>query len=192
MAHTKDSQDVPAVPVQYTLPQLVGRPLDPDWPTGVAAQHIVLSHFGDMLSWRRGVLDIGGEVPGAGGIEAVHKIRVATRRTRTALRTFARLWEPKAVRRFRRELSDFAQAFNDSRDLDVMSEYLRASLVQADAEHKAIFQSALDKTILLRKQEQGVLAKAISGLDASGFTGEFIEQFSGKPFDLRSWGGANG
>ena len=177
---------------RYDLPALVSRPLDRGWPTGVAAQHVILTHFSDMLAWRQDVVNINTEAPGPEDIEAVHKIRVASRRTRTAVRTFADLWPHKLLKPFHRELSDFTQAFNAARDLDVMSDYLRGMLLRETEDHRPAIQAALSNTILLRMYEQDRLVQTILGLEHSGFHGEFIEQFSKDPYDLWTWEGASG
>jgi CHAD domain-containing protein len=58
-------------------------------------------------------------------IEAVHDMRVATRRQRAALRLFAGYFKPKAIRPFRRGLRTVAGRLGAVRDLDVLLEAAR-------------------------------------------------------------------
>ncbi len=56
--------------------------------------------------------------------EDVHRMRIATRRLRVALRLFRRML-PKEAKGFRKELRRFARALGEVRDLDVYSENFR-------------------------------------------------------------------
>ena len=65
--------------------------------------------------------------------EAVHQIRIATRRLRVALRLFGALLPPRAVARLGKELRWFARALGMVRDLDVHTEALHAHVESAGA-----------------------------------------------------------
>lgn len=59
--------------------------------------------------------------------EGVHQARVATRRIRSDLRTFARLVDPDRCREVRAELAWLADALGRVRDLDVLADVLAAA-----------------------------------------------------------------
>ncbi|MBI3243938.1 MAG: CHAD domain-containing protein [Chloroflexi bacterium] len=102
-----------------------------------AGRKILRFHFERMLANEEGTRD-------GSDIEALHDMRVATRRQRAAFRIVASHFKRKAVRPFRDELQALAGRLGAVRDLDVLieaaSEY--ASALNA-AEAKA-FQPLLD------------------------------------------------
>lgn len=65
--------------------------------------------------------------------DAVHRTRVATRRARSALRTFAPLFKSKRVRLLRTELAWHADQLGAPRDAEVLAERLQALLEQLPA-----------------------------------------------------------
>lgn len=60
-----------------------------------------------------------------GEVEGVHQLRVAARRLRSVLRTFAPLLDEEKTARAHEELRWFGQVLGDVRDLDVLTENLR-------------------------------------------------------------------
>jgi CHAD domain-containing protein len=64
----------------------------------------------------------GGAAPDS---EAIHRMRIATRRLRVALRTFANMLPEDRAREFAKAFRWFAQALGEVRDLDVYAENFR-------------------------------------------------------------------
>jgi len=159
------------------FPPLLEEPLDPAWDLGVAAQHIVLTHFREMLRRRKGVW-----VNEA--VEDVHQIRVAARRCRTALQTFASLWDEKQAKPFGDYLAKFAEQFNIARDLDVMLIWLREQLETADEDRAVGYNWLLERNGAKRQAEQPKLEKALTKLEKDGFPAAFVAYFSHVPVDL--------
>jgi triphosphatase len=90
-----------------------------DEPMAEAARKILRFHCGRMLANEAGTR--------AGtDIEAVHDMRVATRRQRSALRLFAPYFRRKTVRPFGAALRELAGHLGAVRDLDVMLDAARA------------------------------------------------------------------
>jgi CHAD domain-containing protein/transposase-like protein len=87
----------------------------PDDPITEAARKVLLFNFERMLQHEPGSRR--GE-----DIEAVHDMRVATRRMRSALRLFGPFFNPGEIKLFRHSLRDVAAALGDVRDLDVFIE----------------------------------------------------------------------
>lgn len=65
--------------------------------------------------------------------ENVHRMRIATRRLRSALRMFDKLLPNGAAERLSKDLRWFARALGDVRDLDVYAENFRAYLQEVPA-----------------------------------------------------------
>jgi CHAD domain-containing protein len=170
----------PAPPPDFSdveFPPLLEEGLNPAWDLGVAAQHIVLTHFREMLRRRKGVWRNDDD-------EDVHQIRVAARRCRTALQTFAALWDDKQARKFGDYLARFAEAFNVARDIDVMLIWLREQLESADEDHAAGYRWLLERNTAKRQAEQHRLEKALAKLERDGLPAAFVSYFSHLPLDL--------
>ncbi|WP_322767368.1 CYTH and CHAD domain-containing protein, partial [Frankia sp. Cr1] len=66
--------------------------------------------------------------------DAVHKMRVATRRFRSTLRTFAPMFDPATASHLDGELRDLAGALSAARDCEVMVEYFDGRMAALPAE----------------------------------------------------------
>jgi len=104
-------------------------------------------------------------------IEAVHDMRVATRRMRSAVRLFEPFFKPKAIKPFRKELRHLGDALGAVRDLEVMIDHARGF----SAEHPQV-----DLAPLIARWEKK-LAKAraelIRALDHRKFA-RFVDDFA--------------
>lgn len=167
------------------FPPLLSEPLNPAWDLGVAAQHILLCHFRELLKQREVVWD---NVQ----LEGVHQIRVSARRTRTALQTLGPLWPEAEVARFGRYLERFATAFGVARDLDVMILYCEEQLAQATGERAAAFSWLLARNQHKRTQQQPQLEQVLTQLEADAFPLAFVTYFTHTPTDLWALGVQHG
>jgi CHAD domain-containing protein len=84
----------------------------PDEPMSEAGRKVLRFHYRRMVFHEPGTRQ--GE-----DVEALHDMRVATRRMRAALRVFGTYYKPKARARFRKGLRRTGQALGPVRDLDV-------------------------------------------------------------------------
>jgi CHAD domain-containing protein len=167
------------------FPPLLDEQLDPGWDLGVAAQHTVLFHFREMLKERQVVWD-------NAHLEGVHQIRVATRRTRTALQTLRPLWAGPEPKRFEKYLVDFATAFGEARDLDVMILYFAELLAGAEGERAAAYRWLLLRNRHKRAQLQPALEQVLTEMEESAFPIAFVTYFSHEPCDLWALGARHG
>jgi CHAD domain-containing protein len=167
------------------FPPLLDEPLNPEWDLGVAAQHTVLFHFREVLVQRQVVWD---NVE----LEGVHQIRVAARRTRTALQTLRALWSGPEVRRFERYLERFATAFGLARDLDVMILYFEELVATATDERAVAYRWLLERNRLRRVEEQPKLERILRKMEQSAFPAAFVTYFSHMPLDLWALGVQHG
>ena len=168
------------LPVEFTeieFPPLVNSPADPTWPMGIYAQHTMLVRFKELLAQRE-VVWLNEDV------EGVHQIRVAARRCRTALQTFAPLWPEADVRRFLRYLTSLADAFGTARDLDVMVIYLREQLTSAEGDEAVAYRWLLERNEGLRAQEQPALERVLLRLEEDQFAQALVAYFASTPVDI--------
>lgn len=167
------------------FPPIVGENPDPAWSLGLTAQHAILYRFKQLLEQRPVVW-------ANADLEGVHEIRVAARRTRTALQTFRGLWREEDLQRFERYLERFATAFGVARDLDVMIIYLQDELAQATGERAAALSWLLERNLERRAREQVKLEKVLQMFEANSFAAAFTAFFSQLPVDLWAFGEHDG
>lgn len=159
------------------FPPLIDEPLNPAWDLGVAAQHTVLYHFREVLAQRQVVWD-------NTDLEGVHQIRVAARRTRTALQTLAPLWPGQETARFMRYLERFATAFGIARDLDVLIIYFEELLASAEGERAAAYRWLLERNRRQRIKQQPRLEQVLLRMEQAAFPAAFTAYFASTPYDL--------
>jgi CHAD domain-containing protein len=100
-------------PRQHRRIELLDKPgIEPDDPMSEAGRKILRFHFRRMLYNEPGTR-LGEDV------EALHDMRVATRRMRAALRVFGEYYLPKAAARYSKGLKRTGRALGAARDLDV-------------------------------------------------------------------------
>ena len=162
---------------EIQFPQLASQPADPGWPLGLYAQHIILDRFKALLE-QRAVVWLNEEV------EGVHQIRVAARRCRTALQTFAPLWPALDVKRFLYYLTTLADTFGTARDLDVMLIYLRGQLETATGDEATAYRWLLERNEQLRAAEQPKLEQVLIKMEEDQFAQALVAYFSAVPEDM--------
>jgi CHAD domain-containing protein len=159
------------------FPPILNETLDPSWDLGVSAQHIVLSHFSEVLRWREHVWQ-------NTDVEAVHQIRVSARRCRTALQTFAVLWPGREYKMFSRYIATFADAFGTARDLDVMLIWLNEQVATTSTDRAAAYRWLIERNSERRMLEQPRLERCLLKFESDGFAAAFASYFSRLPQDL--------
>ena len=115
--------------------------------------------FAEILNFRAAALS-------SDDIEAVHDIRVATRRLRSAIRDFAPLTEKNSFRRLQKDLKDIADALGTARDQDVAIAALEKLQTKSD---EAVIMEDIGKLIeerrALREKAQTVLTQTLTDDD---------------------------
>lgn len=95
-----------------------------------SAGEVVLAHVREQVEQVRAQdLPVRLDAP-----DAVHKMRVATRRLRSALSTFKRLFDPAVIRPLRDELKWLAAELGAARDAEVMRDRVRTAVAGQSAE----------------------------------------------------------
>jgi CHAD domain-containing protein len=118
-----EEQPPPSEPIQIAPKpaiELLSAPgLDPDDPMSEAGRKIFRFHYRRMLYNEPGTR-LGED------IEALHDMRVATRRMRSAFRVFGNYYQPKAVAPYVKGLKRTGRALGPVRDLDVFRAKIQA------------------------------------------------------------------
>ena len=111
-------------------------------------------------------------------IEALHDMRVATRRMRAALRVFGRFYQPKAVAPHRKGLKRTGRALGPVRDLDVFRAKIQAYLATLPESQQ---DSLDDFLVALEARRQTSRERMLAYLDSPKYQqfkvrfGEFVE-----------------
>lgn len=127
-----------------------------------AGHHALMTRTHKMLSWRDEVLKHEDS-------EAVHKMRVATRRLRAALDAYEALCEPKQFKKIYRRVKKMADVLGNVRDTDVMIEGLQARRKQVAHDEQAGIDWLIERLSAYRKQQQKVLDAFFKGFDDHAF-----------------------
>lgn len=127
-----------------------------------AGYSAILTRTHKMLSWRDEVLKHEDS-------EAVHKMRVATRRLRAALDAYETLCEPKQFKKVYRRIKKMADILGNVRDTDVMIEGLQVRRERARHEEQAGIDWLIARLHAYRRQQQKVLDAFFKGFDDHAF-----------------------
>jgi len=98
-------------------------------------------------------------------IEAVHKMRVASRRLRAAFDAFESCADPKSFKKVNRRVKKLADRLGTVRDTDVMVSGLHTYLQEVTSEEQAGVQWLIDRLDIYHQQEEQALAAELQTLD---------------------------
>ncbi len=151
----------PAQPPAVEIP-----PLRADEPMSEAGRKILYTHFLRMLANEAGTR-LGED------IEALHDMRVATRRMRAAYRIFEAYFDPKVIKPFNKSLRQTGQALGAVRDLDVLLERAGAYRDALPAEQADALSPLLDDWRAQREVARRALLDYLDGPTYRRFVDEF-------------------
>lgn len=123
-----------------------------------AGQRMLRERFEAFLDWPDEVLK-------NEDVEAVHKMRVASRRLRATLDAFEPCCDPRAFRRVYRRVKKTADALGKARDTDVMIESMRTQLEHTSMEEQPGIQWLIARLSEYRQDTQQELERTLRGLD---------------------------
>jgi exopolyphosphatase/pppGpp-phosphohydrolase len=123
-----------------------------------SAQRVLLERLHTMLDWSA-------EVMRHEDIEAVHKMRVASRRLRSALDAYEACCDPKLFARVYRQVKHIARRLGEARDTDVMLHYLNEQLECPDTDEQVGIDWLVTRLQKYRQQQQQDLDNVLRGLD---------------------------
>jgi len=138
-----------------------------DMPMAEAGRAVLRLHFEGMLEHEEGTR--------GGDIDALHDMRVASRRQRAAFRIFAPCYKRKVIRPFRRELRRLAGSLGVVRDLDVQLDALRAYQTSQPAGTDEALQPLLDDWLGEREAARGELIAHLGSEEYRAFKQSYFE-----------------
>src|SRR5579884_726846 len=98
-------------------------------------------------------------------VEAVHKMRVASRRLRATLDAFESCSDPKVFKKLYRKIKKAADILGAARDTDVMLQNLQAQLEQMNDEDRPGMQWLISRLKDYRQEKQQELERFLRNLD---------------------------
>lgn len=105
--------------------------------------------------------------------EALHDMRVASRRLRAALSVFAAAFPPKPFKAVEKQVSAVTDALGAVRDDDVLIEFLIQSCDNASEADRVGMEALLQHLRQQRDHDRVVLVKALDRLEQSSFQHDF-------------------
>ncbi len=112
--------------------------------TAQMAQRVFAEQFAAILAQERGVR--------LGEVEAIHDMRVATRRLRVTLINFAACWTKAERRQLKFWLQALADALGEVRDLDVLMDSLKPRQMQLSAAERPLLANLVERLRNQRKR----------------------------------------
>jgi CHAD domain-containing protein len=107
--------------------------------------------------------------------EAVHQMRVWSRRSRAALEIFRVCFTGRAFAEVEREVKAATDALSEARDLDVMIENLEDRAAKLPASRRGGIQSFVDLLRAQREARQHAVAQAVTDLESHNLAQRFRE-----------------
>lgn len=128
---------------------------------------LLLDRTHKMLEWRSDVLE-------HKDIEAVHKMRVASRRLRALLDAYEAACDPKKFKKVYRQVKEIADTLGNARDTDVMVANLQQQLAQAPDESQPALQWLIDRLSTYRQAHQRKLETFLQVIDEEVFVQQML------------------
>lgn len=156
------------VPGASKVGRVLGHPAPPRRPAVTAsspAGDVVVAYAGDLVA----TIVAQDLAVRLGAPDAVHQMRVATRRLRSALRTFEPLLQARETRPLRGELRWLAGELGAARDAEVLQARVRAAV---DAEHAGEAVVAADPAVaVLGRDRDEAYRRVLAVLDGDRYRG---------------------
>jgi CHAD domain-containing protein len=141
--------------------------LAPEDETRQAAVKILWTRFEDMWSY----LDA---VAKDFDADAVHDMRVASRRLRTAMQTFRPCFPRKSYKRHYERVRALADALGEVRDRDVLIEELKGDVERLPEDQRSGVQGLVETLRSERKQGRVALLSMLEQLQVSAYDRDFL------------------
>ena len=118
-------------------------------------------------------------------IEALHDMRVASRRLRAALSVFAAAFPPKPFALIEKEVAKTTDALGAVRDGDVQIEFMQSAIDAAPESEKVGLLAFTDHLKHERDRERVLLVKELNRLEKSAFLKDFGKLLGDTPKDQK-------
>ena len=133
-----------------------------------SGQRLLHERTKTLLDWRDDVLK-------SEDIEAVHKMRVASRRLRATLDAYEAICDPQPFKKVYKQIQKIADMLGDARDTDVMIQHLQEQQADSSNEMQDGIQWLIERLSVYRQQHQRVLETFFKKFDEQKFKQD-IEQ----------------
>jgi CHAD domain-containing protein len=145
--------------------------LSPEKSLEECARRIITTRFREMMSYKEGAID-------GSDIEAVHDMRVSSRRLRAAMQDFVDCFpKKKKFRKHLKKVKKLADAMGDVRDLDVLINCLeKDAQTLSDAEQIGV-QNLIARLKQNREEGRKPMLEIFKKLDAGDFARKFLRFF---------------
>jgi CHAD domain-containing protein len=144
--------------------------LDPNEPLEASLPKVLGARFEEMIIHEAGTID-------GSDIEALHDMRVASRRVQAVLKIFRDVFPKKKFKAEYAEIRSLIRALGEVRDYDVFIDKLEK--MKNNDETKSIDNRALDLLIIRKRSEREVkrrlLIKHIDALNKAGYKEHFYK-----------------
>ncbi len=127
-----------------------------------SGRRLLVDRTEKLLEWRDDVLK-------HDDIEAVHKMRVASRRLRATLDAYEAICTPQPFKEVYKETKKIADILGNARDTDVMIQNLQVQMQHSSAEEQAGIQWLIDRLQGYREKHQRVLEAFFKKFDEHTF-----------------------
>ena len=128
---------------------------------------LLLERTHKMLEWRSDVLK-------HKDIEAVHKMRVASRRLRAVLDAYEAACDPKRFKKVYRQVKEIADILGNARDTDVMVANLQQQLALAPEASQPALQWLIERLSTYRLAHQKKLEAFLQTIDEDAFVQQIV------------------
>lgn len=151
--------------------------LNPNQPLGISLQKILRTRFGEMISFEERTID-------GNNIEALHDMRVASRRVQAVLKIFRGAFPKKKFSAEYAEIRSLIRALGEVRDYDVFIDKIEKFKAgeTPDSVKPAGDMRAMDLLIIRKKAEREVKRKTliqhINNLNKLGYKEHFYRFIS--------------
>ncbi|GCE17653.1 Ppx/GppA phosphatase family protein [Dictyobacter kobayashii] len=129
---------------------------------GMTGRRMFQERAEDMLSWREAVLR-------RKDIEAVHKMRVASRRLRATMDAYQSVCDPKKFSAVYRQVKEIADVLGVARDTDVMIENLHQQAGQGSLAEQQGCEWLVQQLTNYRQEHQEKVEQVLRSLDERSF-----------------------
>ena len=110
-----------------------------------------------------------------GDVEAIHAMRVATRRLRVALSNFAACWTKAQRQQIKFWIQSLADALGEVRDLDVLMDALKPQQASLAVTERPLLANLIERLRKQRKRRFQTLLLFLDGALYTGFKNEFTK-----------------
>lgn len=140
--------------------------LNPDQPLDISLQKILRTRFDEMISFEQGTID-------GSDIEALHDMRVASRRVQAVFKIFRGAFPKKKYKAEYEEIRSLIRALGEVRDYDVFIDKLEKIKQQHPSNDKRAMDLLIIRKKTEREQKRKLLIQHLNNLNKAGYKEHF-------------------